>query len=108
MSLKPGTGAVTQHATRHQTGSGPGAKNTPLKKSAVNPPAPFYEDAKPVPKGVKQPPQATEKKGNNVGRNTVLLSGAKAHKEHSSTFQAPRSAGSSDPVMTGYTKPGKM
>lgn len=109
MSLKKGDGAVTQHGTNKQFGKGPGASNTPLKKSSVNPNPPNVQEIKGHGGGKpKMAPQATSKEGNSTGRHTVLLTEKKAHgRDSAKTFTAPRSAGSSDPLQTGFVKLGK-
>src|SRR5689334_15908355 len=108
MSVKPGTGDSTQHGDNRQGSNGPGVKNVPLKKSTANPQPPSQQEGKPHAAGApKHAPQAKAKSGNSEGRNTVAVVEGHTSKT-SSTYRAPRSEGSSNPVECGYTKPGKM
>lgn len=110
MSLKKGDGAVTQHGTNKQFGKGPGASNTPLKKSSTNPTQPNIQSVKGHGGSApKSPPQATAKQGNDTGRHTVLLTEKKAAGRDStkSTFTAPRKGDSSDPLQAGFVRLGK-
>lgn len=106
--LKKADGAVTQHATKKQFGSGGGVTNVPLKKSTVNPTQPnVYEGKSHKASAPKSPPTAAEKKGKPAG--TVAVNEAKAGGGSGrNTFTAPRREGGHDPLECGYTRPGKM
>lgn len=106
--LKKGDGASTVHALNKQGANGPGASNTPLKKSTVNKQPPDIADAKGHGGGKpKHAPQAAAKK--EGGRGTVAVNEKKPHGRDGSgaTFTAPRKEGSKDPVDCGYTHLGK-
>ena len=76
-----------------------------LKKSGVNPPAPFVEEARPRGKGIpSNPPQASTRTGGSSAG--VILTEARPAKEHGSTFRAPRSDSEGGPMEKGYTKVG--
>jgi hypothetical protein len=118
MSVKPATGAVTQHSTNKQNERGSGPTNVPLKKSTANPP----------PAGMKKGTMAQPEKHGSLPRGStdqgdrapglkedkrVIYSEAEPHGRNTgsrmSTFRAPRNdSGSHDPLTAGYTKPGKM
>lgn len=111
MKPKPGTGAVTQHATNKQFGKGPGVTNHPLKKSTANPEAPSLKEASPRAKGVPMAPKVNEgTDGKASGAKRIIQTEIKpaGRNSTSSTFTAPRSGESHDPLQCGYTKPGKM
>ncbi len=102
MTVKSGMGDSTKHSLNTKDGKGPGAHNTPLKKSTVNPTQPLVDEAKPRGKGMPpQPPQAAAKTG--ASKAGVILTEARPGKT-SSTFTAPRKSGGGSPTDTGYTK----
>lgn len=106
--MKDGMGKSTQHGDNKQNERGSGVTNHPLKKSTANPQAPSVQEGKSHAAGApKHAPQAKAKSGNNEGRHTVAVMEGHTSKT-SSTYKAPRSEGSHNPVECGYTKPGKM
>jgi len=102
-NLKPGTGDATRHPTNKQNGGGKGVTNVPLKKSTTNKAAPLLKEANPAGKNVDKAPKINAEA---MGKR-VIQGDAKPNK-HVSTFTAPRKEGSHDPLMAGYTRPGKM
>lgn len=104
--IKKADGAVSQHATNRQFERGPGVKNVPLKKSTTNPEPTMIAQNQPTPHKGK-PVTRPNSPASDAGRVLLEQNQAGSHKT-GSTFRAPRSSGSSDPLQTGYTKPGKM
>jgi len=107
-SVKPGTGASTQHPMNRQRENGPGVKNVPLKKSTANPQPPSLQEAKPRAKGVPMAPKINAgTDGKADGAKRIINTEAKpaGRNSTSSTFRAPRSEGSGSDLERGYTKP---
>jgi hypothetical protein len=116
MSVKPGTGDATKHSINKQWERGPGATNVPLKKSTANPPPLGISkptEGKPQKHGVPMAPKINEGAIGPDGQKRIIQSeGRPAGRDAAvgkSTFRAPRKDSSShDPLLAGYTKPGKM
>jgi len=106
--VKQADGKASTHATNKQFGKGPGVTNVPLTKSTVNQVQPNATNVKAHAASTpKIAPQATEKKGTAEGRHTVILGNASSQKAGMG-MSAPRKDPPHDPLLAGFTRPGKM
>lgn len=123
-ALKKGTGDATHHGDNKQNERGPGATNHPFEKSKgpntsqnmvdaskwksrANPNPPNQGEAKNTAPKVHMTPKINEGTGGQAdGAKRVINGEAKpaGRNSTSSTYTAPRSEGSKDPMERGYTK----
>lgn len=129
MSVKPGTGAVTQHGLNRQNERGAGVKNQPFEpasarkgndskatkvdstkwKSNANPNPPNVGEAKNTKPKVHMTPKINEGTGGQPdGAKRVINTENKTAGRNAavgkSTYKAPRNDSIGSPVDSGYTR----
>lgn len=121
MKVQKGTGDASKHPINKQFERGPGAggpkmntqSDTAYAGDFVNKGNPRVKEAQPHPKKVSHPPAINAGTGGQPDGakrviNTEKSPAGKKSYMGKSTFSAPRSGGSSDPYVNGYTKLGKV
>ena len=117
MSVKPGTGAVTQHGINRQNERGAGVggskmgtrSDTAYAGDYVNKGNPRVKEANPAREAVKMAPKINEGTGGQPdgAKRVINTEGKPAGKTaymRKSTFNAPRSSGGGSATDLGYTK----